>query len=284
MRESTAAHWDRYWRERENIDEVYSNEQRVLSQVGDLELAGRRVLEVGAGSGRDSIELARSGAVVFLLDYVASSFTVVRTVAKEAGQTVFCVCGDATRMPFRDGAFRLVFHQGLMEHFRDPRPLLSENLRATEPGGYCLIDVPQRYHPYTLAKHAMIAMNRWFAGWETEFSPGSLSRVVREAGFGVVRIGGDWMVPGFWYRSLRYGLMRARVARLPKYPPGIPGLSALQRRAREWLRRRRVGPYTFAMVSVLARRPLVDGARVEDARGEGTRGDGARDEGARKGR
>ena len=34
-------------------------------------------------------------------------------------------------MPFRDGAFEVVFHQGLLEHFRDPRPLLRENARIT---------------------------------------------------------------------------------------------------------------------------------------------------------
>lgn len=256
MRESTAAHWDRYWREREDIEEVYSNEQRIVDQVRDIPLAGRRVLEVGAGSGRDSLELARAGARVFVLDYVASALAVIRPQAREAGLEITCVCGDATRMPFRDGAFQLVFHQGLMEHFRDPGPLLAENFRATAAGGYCLIDVPQRYHPYTLAKHVLIALNRWFAGWETEYSPGQLSRTVAGAGYEVVRIGGDWMVPGFWYRSLRYGLLRGGIARLPKYPRGIPGLRQLQHGLREWFRKRRLGPYTFAMVNVLARRPV----------------------------
>jgi len=256
MRASTPGHWDRYWRERHEISEVYDNEDRLLRQVRDLPLAGRRVLEVGAGSGRDSIEVARWGAQVFLLDYVMSAFEVIRPQAAAAGVRVHCVRGDALRPPFREGAFALVFHQGLLEHFRDPRPLLLQNRYLTEPGGHCLIDVPQRFHPYTLVKHVLIALNRWFAGWETEYSPGQLCRCMREAGFEVARVGGDWMVPGFLYRSLRYGLMRVRLARLPKYPREVWGTGALQQRARTRLRGTRLGPYTFAMVNVLGRRPL----------------------------
>jgi SAM-dependent methyltransferase len=256
MRVSTPGHWDRYWRERHEIGEVYDNEDRILREVRDLPLAGRRVLEVGAGSGRDSLEIARWGATVFLLDYVMSAFDVIRPQAAAAGLRVECVCGDALRPPFREGTFALVFHQGLLEHFRDPRPLLAQNRVLTAPGGWCLVDVPQRWHPYTLVKHALIALNRWFAGWETEYSPGALRRRMTQAGFEVVRTGGDWMVPGFCYRSLRYALQRTRIARLPKYPPEAPGIGPLARRVRERLRHTRIGPATFAMVNVLARRPL----------------------------
>jgi ubiquinone/menaquinone biosynthesis C-methylase UbiE len=213
MRRSTSAHWDRYWRERHAIDDVYTNEDRLIDQVRDLPLERMRILEVGAGSGRDSLRMAQKGARVILLDYVMSSFDVIRPKAQAAGVRMTCVCGDATRMPFRDCAFDLVFHQGLLEHFRDPMPLLGENYRVTAKGGLCLVDVPQRFHPYTVVKHVLIALNRWFAGWETEFSPGGLKRLVRAAGFEVVRVGGDWMVPGFLYRSLRYGLLRAHLAR-----------------------------------------------------------------------
>ncbi len=226
-----------------------------MQQVEGLPLERGLVLEVGAGSGWDSIEIGRRGARVFVVDYVMGAFGVIRSQANQAGVTIHCVCADARRLPFREGAFDLVFHQGLLEHFRDPMPLTRENYRVTRMGGHCLIDVPQRFHPYTLAKHAMILIGRWFAGWETEFSPAELSRVAETAGFEVQRIGGDWMVPGFWYRSLRYGLLRARLARLPLYPRELPLVGPLMRRFRGWFRRTRWGPYTFAMVSVLCRRP-----------------------------
>jgi SAM-dependent methyltransferase len=255
MRQSTPEHWERYWAERERIDDVYSNEDRIQRQLEGLPLRDRWVMEVGAGSGRDSLELVRRGARVVVLDYVRTSFQVIRRQADALGLTVFPVCADARRMPFREGAFDLVFHQGLMEHFRDPLPLLRENARVLARGGHLLVDVPQRFHVYTLAKHAMIVLGRWFAGWETEYSPAQLEKLVRAVGLQVVRTYGEWMVPGFFYRSLRYGLMRARLARLPKYPSGLWPFGALGRSQRSWLRHRRAGLYTCAMIGTLARRP-----------------------------
>lgn len=255
MRASTPQHWDRYWTDRkETIEEVYSNEDRILRQLDGLPLRGERALEVGAGSGRDSLVLAEEGTRVFVLDYVRSSFGVIRGQARARGLEIHCVCADATRMPFRDESFALVFHQGLMEHFRDPRPLLAENYRVLRRGGHCLVDVPQKFHIYTLAKHVLIAFNRWFAGWETEYAPGELEGLVRRAGFTVVRTDGAWFEPGFFYRGFRYVLRKARLASLPLYPRVPRIVDAVPAFFRARLRGTRLGLHTYAMISTLGRK------------------------------
>jgi len=254
-RASTPGHWDRYWQDRrESIEDVYSNEDRILRQLEGLPLEGKSILEVGAGSGRDSLELARRGARVFVLDYVGSSLDLIRRLSSQQGLPFICVCADATRMPFREGGFALVFHQGLMEHFQDPGPLLRENYRVLQRGGHCLVDVPQRYHIYTLAKHILILMNRWFAGWETEYSPGQLETVMRRAGFRVIRTDGDWFLPGFFYRSLRFLLSRLHLVRLPLHPRCPRWLDALPAWMRSRLRGTRLGLYTYAMIGTLGRK------------------------------
>ena len=165
MRTSTEAHWSRFWRERSEIEDVYPTDGRVVEQIlAEGPVSGRLVLEVGAGSGRDSISLAEAGATAVLLDYSAPSLEVARGVAARAGRRVHLVRADALAMPFRDGSFHVVFHQGLLEHFRDPRPLLRENVRVLGERGILLVDVPQRFHLYTVLKHLLIAVGRWFAG------------------------------------------------------------------------------------------------------------------------
>src|SRR5262249_12124387 len=140
-------------------------------------LQGVRVLEVGAGSGRDSLELVRHGAEVWVVDYTPSA---LRLIGRQPGGVALRrACADAFRLPFADGSFDAVFHQGLLEHFRNPGELLVENARVLAPGGILLVDVPQKWHYYTPLKHALIAMGRWFAGWETEFSIRELRRLVR---------------------------------------------------------------------------------------------------------
>jgi SAM-dependent methyltransferase len=247
--------WQRYWAEREDIEDVYSNEGRIVRELMPL-VQGEavRVLEVGAGSGRDSAELARAGAAVIVLDYVRSSLETARRVAQASGGTVFPVCGDAEAMPFKSECFDIVFHQGLMEHFRDPRPLLEENRRVLREGGHLLVDVPQKYHVYTVAKHVLIALGKWFAGWETEYTIDGLERLVTDSGFKVVRSYGEWMVPGFFYRSIRYVLARSGVYVLPKYPRGFGLTTRLGQAIRGWLRKRRVAFYTYHVIGTLARR------------------------------
>jgi SAM-dependent methyltransferase len=253
-RESTKGHWDAYWREHTDPGETYDNAERVLRPILDLgDVRGLEILEVGAGSGRDSIELARRGARVTVIDYVGSSLGVVARNASGAGVTIRLVCGDGTRMPFDEGTFDVVFHQGLMEHFRDPGPLLRDNRRVLKAGGHVVIDVPQRWHIYTLGKKILIALDRWFAGWETEYSIRELERIVQEQGFRVTRRFGDWMVPGFFYRALRYSL-RPFGFQLPRYPRALGPFYGLSEAWRRWFRKRELSYWTYAAIGVVGRK------------------------------
>ncbi len=248
-RTSTKAHWQRFWSGRTAIDDVYSNDGRIVDELAGVRpLTALRVLEVGAGSGRDAVDCAaRGAALVVTLDYTRESLEIIQRLAAAEAARVVPICADATRMPFRTGVFDVVFHQGLMEHFRDPGPLLTENRRVLAPGGLVLVDVPQRYHLYTLIKKVLIACNRWFAGWETEYSIGELETLVCRHGFQLRRSYGAWMVPGLAYRALRRGLLVAGI-RLPKYPRwGAGWTSGLRRRCRSL----RAAFYTYLDIGVI---------------------------------
>ena len=105
-----------------------------------------------------------------------NSLNIIKNIATEEKVEVNPVGGNAFSLPFPDASFDLVFHQGLLEHFRqkEANNLLKENIRVLKSGGLLLVDVPQRYHIYTVMKHILIALDKWFAGWEREFSiPGA---------------------------------------------------------------------------------------------------------------
>jgi len=225
--------------------------QPVLTALRILARRPKRILEVGAGTGREGHELARRGAIVCALDFSPEALRLSRQISGG----VRLVRGDALATPFRDGSFDLVYHQGLLEHFRDPLRLLRENHRVVRPGGLVLVDVPQKYHIYTLVKQGLIAVNRWFAGWETQFSPREIRALVERVGFRCERVYGYGMHPGLLYRVVREAGKRVGV-RLPLYPRfGL--LDGWYRRWHTLLRRLErsaVGPYLTLTVGVVARR------------------------------
>ena len=251
-RASTLDHWESYWKGHQDLDRTYSTGERLAREIlRDGEVAGRRVLEVGAGSGRDALALAAAGAVVVVLDYSPASLGLVRRQARERGRTVHLVRADALSMPFRDGAFHVVFHQGLLEHFRNPRPLLRENVRITAARGRVVVDVPQTFHAYTLMKQALIACNAWFAGWETQFTPARLERELTASGLTVRRTYGEWMVPGLWYRVVRELAKRGLGLSLPLEPKGPAAWERLWTRLRAGLARRRWALYTCHVIGTV---------------------------------
>ena len=255
-RASTLDHWESYWKgHQQDIQDTYSTGGRLVREtLADGPIEGRIVMEIGAGSGRDLLELARMGARGVVLDYSPASLALVRAQAQAQGISVMFVQADATRMPFRDGAIDVSFHQGLLEHFRDPMPLLRENARVTRSGGRMLIDVPQTFHLYTVMKNLLILMNRWFAGWETQFTPAQLERLCAATGMEVVRTYGDWMVPGLWYRVTREVLKRGAGVKLPLHPQGPSWWHSGWESLRGWMRGQRWALYTSHVIGTVARK------------------------------
>ena len=255
-RASTLGHWESYWRSHANLAQTYSTGGRLAREIlADGPVKGRRVLEVGAGSGRDTLALAREGALAMVVDYSPASLALVARQAREQGLTVPLVRADATAMPFKEGAFTVVFHQGLLEHFRDPRPLLAECARVTGRGGRMVVDVPQTFHLYTAMKQCLIAIDRWFAGWERQFTPAELERLVAATGLTVRRTYGEWMVPGLAYRVLREVLKRAFSLALPLEPRGPVWWARGWEGLRARLARRRLALYTCHVIGTVGEKP-----------------------------
>jgi SAM-dependent methyltransferase len=256
QKESTKEHWERFWSDGRPLEEVYSNEERIVEEaLRARPMMGTRVLEVGAGTGRDTVGLVEKGAMGVVLDYTMEALQLTRAASAPTGQTVHLVCADARAMPFPDGTFGLVFHQGLLEHFREPETILEENARVLEEGGTLIVDVPQRYHSWTVLKKTLIAFDRWFAGWETQFSPRELEKMIEGEKLEIKRTYGEWMVPGLPYRAIRVLLSKAGFHALPMYPRGPGWWERAWENWRGWLKQKRWALYTCFVIGVVAEKP-----------------------------
>jgi SAM-dependent methyltransferase len=247
--------WDRFWSSKDDLAEVYPSSPRVLEAVlARLPDGSPRVLEIGAGTGRDAAEVAARGARAVALDAAPESLALIAR-AHPALRGRGIVGGDALHLPFQDGAFDVVFHQGVLEHFGNPHAFLVENRRVTRPGGILVVDVPQTYHPWTLLKRAAMRVNRWFAGWETDYTMAELEALVRAAGFEVMNGYADTMVPSLAYRLAREAGTRVGVG-LPLRPPAPEGLRRARARLRERYLASGAGRRFAHTIGVVGRRPV----------------------------
>src|SRR5262249_5706185 len=99
-----------------------------------LELrSGDRVLDLAAGTGVSTVELALSGAYAVGCDF---SLGMLRTGrARQDRRDVPVVAGDALRLPFRDAAFDAVTIAFGLRNIVDTGQALREMARVVRPGG-----------------------------------------------------------------------------------------------------------------------------------------------------
>jgi ubiquinone/menaquinone biosynthesis C-methylase UbiE len=256
VKQSSKSQWNIFWSRKQEVGEVYSNSDRIrrnLTRITDLK--GKKVLEVGAGTGRDSFTLVGLGAKVYQLDYSENALRIIASIARQENISVHPLCGDALALPFHEETFDIVIHQGLLEHFREPDAinLIKENVRVLKRGGLLLVDVPQRWHVYTIMKHILIAFNAWFAGWEREFSIRDLRKILKSNGLTRTAEYGEWMYPSLLYRIIREALRFVGI-KLPMYPKTMPGLTAVRKSIRERMMQSVLVRYTGLSIGIIGRK------------------------------
>jgi len=126
-------------------DSLYSHENPVKYAVNKLfrkglfdryrltfehcgNLADARVLDIGCGTGRFSIECAKRGASkVVGIDFAPSMIKFCRNTAKQMDVAEKCefICDDFVTHKF-DGSFDVVLALGLFDYIKDPEPLFKK--------------------------------------------------------------------------------------------------------------------------------------------------------------
>jgi len=107
---------------------------------------GDRVLDVGAGPGRFTIELARLGASIVVADISPGQLELNRAKVLEAGvdeAVTERVVADVVDLPFEDGSFDVtVCYGGPISYAVDrAEDAVAELARVTRPGGHLLVSV-----------------------------------------------------------------------------------------------------------------------------------------------
>jgi SAM-dependent methyltransferase len=135
----------------------YGNERHLLACLDALNVAGKRVLEIGLGEGADSEQLIRRGAVWSGADLTAESIQRVRVrLALRGLPHEELRQGSVLRLPFADDSFDVVFSHGVLHHVPDIRQAQREIHRVLRPGGELVMMVYARWSLNYLVSIALI--------------------------------------------------------------------------------------------------------------------------------
>ncbi len=130
---------------------------QTLEILGNI--VGKRVLDVGAGTGRWSVELAKRGAFVTALDV---SGEMLKVLARKSLH-VELVIGDAESLPFESGTFDVVTAAFLIVHLKNPVRFFDEVYRVLKDGGeFLLTNINQKEPPEVKTKNGVIKIESYY--------------------------------------------------------------------------------------------------------------------------
>lgn len=110
----------------------------VASAIAATDLAGRRVVDLGCGTGRHTRTLVEAGAVVVAADLTRAMIDRARVKLDGRGVSWLRLSLPGP-LPFADGAFALAVLGLVVEHVAAIGPTFAEVARILEPGGRCVV-------------------------------------------------------------------------------------------------------------------------------------------------
>jgi len=150
--------WLNRWRHRS----MFERFRLALEACGDVR--GKRILDVGCGSGRYAVELARRGAQVVGIDFSKPMVALALQAAEAAGVAPSCqfLVGDVLGVSFEE-PFDISLAIGVFDYTHDPTPILARMRQLTHL--QLIASFPVRDHPLTWLRRARL----WMAGCPVYF-------------------------------------------------------------------------------------------------------------------
>lgn len=134
-----------WWRSRLEGEQPWSPTTQVAFVERVLALEPRsRILDLGCGSGRQTLELARRGHRVLGLDAAETPLAEARAAARLEKLNVHFLKSDTRQIPYRndfDAVVALSTSFGLLPSERDDLKVLESVTKALKPKGHLLLDL-----------------------------------------------------------------------------------------------------------------------------------------------
>lgn len=132
-------------------------QSKLVPLLGDI--TSKKILDVGAGTGRISVELARRGADVTALDVSKEMLNIL----KLKNSHIKTVVGDGEHIPFEQNTFDVVVAAFFIVHLKNPTYFFEEAYRVLKPGGVLVVtNINQKEPPEVKTAEGMIKIESYY--------------------------------------------------------------------------------------------------------------------------
>lgn len=155
-------------------------------QVVGINAGLHMIADIGCGTGFVTAVKEWTQANVVGIDI---STTAIQRARMLHPRCLFMV-GDARQLPNSSDIYDLVLLNNVIEHVQDnPEAVLAEALRILRPGGRLLVISSNLYSVMRSGRAWRTLFRRWHWGYQKEYTTGSHTRLLENAGLKVVKHG-----------------------------------------------------------------------------------------------
>jgi len=192
--------------------------REVLARL-NINLNGKRALDVGCGGGLLAEEFVTLGCHVSGVDASSASVASARAHAEQFGLAIDYRVARGEALPFADASFDIVYCCDVLEHVDDLNAVLAESARVLKTGGVYLFDTINRTPMSWLAVifvAQQFSLTRFFPpgthAWEKFITPQELSMALRRHEVAVAEFVGlgsrvNPLVNLAWMMALKMGVI-----------------------------------------------------------------------------
>lgn len=163
-------------------------------------LKGKRVVELGCGTGMNSAQFALAGAKVTLVDLSQEALGLAKRSFEKLGLDAEYVKGDILELGLT--GFDIAHSDGVIEHFlgKQRQGIVDAHAEAVKKGGQAVIVVPHARNAfYQVGRVLAQATHTWPFGNEYPYTWGEMDQRLKSAGLRpVVKEGGEFFFSYFW--------------------------------------------------------------------------------------
>jgi ubiquinone/menaquinone biosynthesis C-methylase UbiE len=109
---------------------------------------GQNVLEIGSATGVFSFEYEKLGVNLTSIDISTENISWATNLAKERGSAINFKVADVEDLPFPDNYFDGILSFSTLRYVPDINKAIQEIYRVLKPGGYFIIDFPNKKCPW----------------------------------------------------------------------------------------------------------------------------------------